>query len=50
LDKGARLLEMDCYDGSDGKPKIFHQNTLSKKILFEEVLIAIKPHAFKVTE
>jgi hypothetical protein len=48
--KGARLVEADCYDGSDGTPWIFHNGTLVSKIRFEDVLIAIKPYAFKLTE
>lgn len=47
--KGARLLEMDCYDGSDGQPKIYHHGTLTSKITFEEALIAIRDYAFKLT-
>lgn len=48
--KGARLLEMDCYDGSDGQPRIFHQKTLTSKLLLEDALIAIKEYAFKNTD
>ena len=46
---GARLVEADCYDGQDGVPVIFHKHTLISKIKFEDVLIAIKPYAFKLT-
>jgi hypothetical protein len=48
--KGTRLVEADCYDGSDGQPWIFHNGTLVSKIKFEDVLIAIMPYAFKLTE
>jgi hypothetical protein len=35
---------VDCYDGSDGQPRIYHHNTLTSKILFEEVLKAIRDY------
>ena len=41
---------MDVYDGSDNRPRIFHQKTLTSKILFEDVLIVCKEWAFKITE
>ena len=48
---GARLVEMDVYDSvHDGKPKIYHQKTLTSKILFEDAIIACKEAAFKLTE
>ena len=48
--KGARLVEADVYDGSDGTPKIYHHNTLTSKIAFEDALVAIREYAFKLTE
>ena len=41
---------MDVYDGSDGLPRIYHQNTLTSKMAFEDALLAIKEYAFKLTE
>lgn len=41
---------MDCHDGSDGHPRIFHKKTLVNKIRFDDVLFAIKEYAFKLTE
>ena len=41
---------MDCYDGPDDKPQIYHKSTLTSKILFEDAIIAIKEYAFKKTE
>ena len=48
--KGARLLEMDVYDGPDGQPEIYHKGTLTSKISFEKVIEKIKPYVFKLTE
>ena len=48
---GARLVEMDVYDGvNDGQPRMYHQKTLTSKILFEDAIIACKESAFKLTE
>ena len=37
---------VDCWDGSDNEPVIYHGYTLTSKILFKEVIVAIKEHAF----
>ena len=47
---GARLVEMDVYDGKDGHPKIYHGGTFTSKLNFEDALKAIKEYAFKRTE
>jgi hypothetical protein len=41
---------VDCWDGSDGEPIIYHGHTLTTRILFKDVIQdAIKNHAFEVT-
>lgn len=48
--KGSRCVELDCWDGSDKEPVIYHGYTLTSKILFKDVIKAIKEYAFKTSE
>lgn len=41
------LLTVDCWDGPDEEPVIYHGYTLTSKIFFRDVLSAIKDYAFQ---
>ncbi len=42
-------MELDCWDGDDGEPVIYHGHTLTSKIKFKEVVQTISIHAFAVS-
>ena len=41
---------VDCWDGPDGNPIIYHGRTLTSKIRFIDVIKTIKDHAFVTSE
>ncbi|XP_030630952.1 1-phosphatidylinositol 4,5-bisphosphate phosphodiesterase epsilon-1 [Chanos chanos] len=48
--QGCRSVELDCWDGDDGMPIIYHGHTLTTKIPFKDVVEAINRTAFVNSE
>ena len=49
LHAGCRALEIDCYDGENGRPIVKHGYTLVKPCLFESIIRFIEPNLFKTS-
>ncbi|KFP68777.1 1-phosphatidylinositol 4,5-bisphosphate phosphodiesterase zeta-1, partial [Cariama cristata] len=48
--KGCRCLEIDCWDGSNNEPVVYHGHTLTSKIPFRSVIQVINKYAFVASD